>query len=84
MVIVINRKDGGVSILRPTSEAFSAELEVGKWCEIHVDQYVSHYLATEDDIPKRKNRDAWTDKSGKIKVDRDKVVKIALSSDSDD
>lgn len=77
MLVAIERKDGGVSILQTTNEANSVEEEVNKWCALHGDQYVSHRIITEKDLPSdkeaRNSRDAWTVQGSKIVVDSSKI-----------
>lgn len=82
MKILINRKDGGVSIMSLSGEAESAEVEVAKWAELHKDSYISHRVISDEDIPPiREFRDAWTDVTEETSIDIDlaKAKDVALN-----
>jgi hypothetical protein len=70
MPIAIQRRDGGVSILRPIAQPSAAPdlgpiapdiaAEIEKWSGVHVGEYLSHHLIDEADIPAdRTFRNAW-------------------------
>lgn len=67
--ILINRTDGGISILTLTKENVDIESVLQKWKEAH-GTYKSHRELNENDIPEsREFRNAWTDVTESSKVD---------------
>lgn len=76
MAIVIQRTDGGVSIMRPEAwEDVAVKLE--KWKRTHVGEYVSHHEVDEADIPTdRSFRNAWTRDGKTVAHDMEKCRNI--------
>lgn len=74
-MIVITRTDGGVSIMQLVGDA-DAQMEVDKWKECHVGEYVSHREAPDGELPvDRTKRDAWIDQGGKIEINSKELRK---------
>lgn len=71
-MIVITRKDGGVSIMALTVEAKSADAEIEKWKLRHPDEYLSHREMPDSAYPEDKTfRNAWRDVTPEPVIDID-------------
>ena len=74
MKIAIKRSDGGISIMHLLNDD-ELESSLQKWRDVHVDEYVSHEIVTEADLPQdRLFRNAW---GHDLKVDMAKAREIA-------
>jgi hypothetical protein len=77
--IVVQREDGGVSIIIPANEVFPELLERDA---LAVEGYVSHRIIDDSKIPQdRVFRDAWTDEYNTTTIDihASKAKEIALT-----
>lgn len=78
MKLVINRADGGVSIMELTSEAESPETEISKWSELHVGELISWHELNDNNLPDQYFRNAWEYNDG-LKINTDKARLIHMS-----
>lgn len=75
MKIAIKRTDGGISIMHLLNDD-ELESSLRKWQEVHINEYVSHEIVTEADLPQdRLFRNAW---GHDLKVDMDKAREIHM------
>ena len=75
MKIAIKRTDGGISIMHLLNDN-ELESSLRKWQEVHINEYVSHEIVTEADLPQdRLFRNAW---GHDLKVDMDKAREIHM------
>ena len=69
MKIAISRTDGGVSIMTIIGDSDVAE-SIEKWKDCHPDEYVSHRVIEDSDLPSdRATREGWVDSGASITVD---------------
>ena len=77
MKVLIQRVDGGVSIMGLADTVQDVGIEVEKWSRLHPGQYVSHRLMLRDEaLPDRSFRNAWIDNGGKIEHDMGKAQEL--------
>ena len=69
MRVIIQRTDGGVSVMQLVGEA-DIDAEIEKWKELHVGEYVSHHQIDGSDLPAdRTFRGAWRSDGKSLKID---------------